>query len=134
MKNYLKRQSSGTLGRWLLILAGTIFLGLAVIGIILPLVPTTPFLLLAAACYARGSTRFSNWLLGNRFFGKVVENYREGKGIPLKLKVLSISLLWITIGCSAAFAIHILAVQIILILIAFGVTLHIMFLPTPRQL
>jgi uncharacterized membrane protein YbaN (DUF454 family) len=134
MKNYLKRPAAGTLGRWLLILAGTIFLGLAVIGIVLPLIPTTPFLLLAAACYARSSQRFSNWLLGNRYFGKVIENYREGKGIPLKLKVLSISLLWITIGCSVAFAIHILAVQIILLFIAFGVTLHIMFLPTPRQL
>ena len=134
MKNYLNRQASGTLGRWLLVFAGTIFLVLAVIGVILPLVPTTPFLLLAAACYARSSKRFSNWLLGNRIFGKVIKNYREGKGITLKLKVLSISLLWITIGCSAAFAVDLLAVQIILILIAFGVTLHIMFLPTPRQL
>jgi uncharacterized membrane protein YbaN (DUF454 family) len=134
MKNHLKRQTVGTLARWFLILAGTIFLGLAAIGVVLPLIPTTPFLLLAAACYARSSKRFSNWLLGNRFFGKVVQNYREGKGIPLKIKVFSISLLWITIGCSVAFAINILAVQIILILIAFGVTLHIMFLPTPRQL
>jgi len=117
----------------LLTLAGTISLGLAVLGIFLPLLPTTPFLLLAAACYARSSRRFSNWLLSNRFFGKLTKNYQEGKGVPLKLKAFSILLLWITIGCSVAFAVQILAVRIILVFIAIGVTIHILSIRTLRQ-
>jgi len=67
-------------------------------------------------------------------FGKVIKNYLEGKGVPLKLKAWSISLLWITIGCSVAFAVHILAVRVVLIIIAFGVTVHILSIRTLRQL
>ena len=125
-----------TLCNWrdrLLTLVGTISLGLGILGIFLPLLPTTPFLLLAAACYARSSRRFGNWLLGNRLFGKFIKNYQEGKGIPLKLKAFSILLLWITIGCSIAFAVQILAVRIILVFIAFGVTIHILSIRTHRQ-
>ena len=134
MKNYLKRPIAYNLRNRLLTLAGTISLGLAVLGIFLPLLPTTPFLLLAAACYARSSRRFSNWLSSNRFFGKFIKNYQEGKGVPLKLKAFSILLLWITIGCSVAFAVQILAVRIILGFIATGVTIHILSIRTQRQL
>jgi len=134
MKNYLKRPIAHNLRNRLLTLAGTISLGLAVLGIFLPLLPTTPFLLLAAACYARSSRRFSNWLSSNRFFGKFIKNYQEGKGVPLKLKAFSILLLWITIGCSVAFAVQILAVRIILGFIATGVTIHILSIRTQRQL
>ena len=109
-------------------------MGLAVLGVFLPLLPTTPLLLLAAACYARSSKRFSNWLLSNRLFGKTIKNYREGKGVSLKLKAWSILLLWITIGCSVAFAVHILAVRVVLIIIALGVTVHILSIRTLRQL
>ncbi len=100
--------------REVLIIAGTIFVGLGVLGIFLPLLPTTPFLLLAAACYARSSERFYNWLLNNKWFGRYIKNYREGKGIPLKVKVLSISLLWITIIFSAAFIVHNVFIRVIL--------------------
>lgn len=114
----------------LLIVAGSIFLGLGIVGIVLPLLPTTPFLLLAAACYARGSERFHSWLLNNRWFGSYIRNYREGKGLTKKLKVTAISLLWITIGCSAALAVDALAIRTILVLIAVGVTIHLLFIPT----
>ncbi|TET18160.1 MAG: DUF454 domain-containing protein [Dehalococcoidia bacterium] len=134
METQPKRRMISNLSRRLLILAGTVSMGLAVLGVFLPLLPTTPFLLLAAACYARSSERFSNWLLSNRLFGKAIKDYREGKGIPSKLKALSIALLWITIGCSVAFAVHILAVRVIVILIGVGVTVHILFIRTPRRL
>ncbi|PKK85447.1 MAG: DUF454 domain-containing protein [Thermoplasmata archaeon HGW-Thermoplasmata-1] len=107
-----------------LISAGTFFVGLGVLGIFLPLLPTTPFLLLAAACYAKGSKRFYNWLLSNKWFGNYIKNYREGKGVPLKVKILSISLLWLTIMFSTVFIGDNLFVRIILILIAIGVTIH----------
>ena len=112
--------------RVLLIIAGTFFVGLGVIGILVPLLPTTPFLLLAAACYARSSKRFFNWLLKNRWFGNYIKNYRDGKGIPLKVMVVSISLLWLTIAFSAIFIVHNIYIRIILIIVAIGVTTHIL--------
>jgi len=113
--------------------AGTLFVGVGTLGIFLPLLPTTPFLLLAAACYARGSKRFYNWLLGNRWFGNYIKDYRERKGIPFKTKILSISLLWVTIGYSAVFVASIPLVRAILIGIAIGVTIHIIRIRTLRQ-
>jgi uncharacterized membrane protein YbaN (DUF454 family) len=118
--------------RGLLIVAGTVCVGLGVLGIFLPLLPTTPFLLLAAACYARSSKRFYRWLLNNRWFGNYLRDYREKEGIPLKVKLSSISLLWITILFSAAFVVEILWVRIILILIASLVTIHILRIRTLR--
>ena len=127
------RARQSNLSRRLWFIAGTFFVGLGIIGIFLPIVPTTPFLLLAAAFYARSSQRFYNWLLNNRWFGSYIRGYREGKEIPLKVKVLTISLLWITIGCSVTFAVHIFIVRIILILIAIGVTVHILSISRQRR-
>ena len=113
-----------------LIVLGTLFTGLGVIGIFIPILPTTPFLLLAAACYARGSERFYNWLLSNRLFGNYIKNYREGKGIPITVKIVTISLLWLTILFSALVIVQSAIIRIILIAIAIGVTTHIMLVRT----
>jgi len=109
-----------------LLVAGTVSVGLGIIGIFLPLLPTTPFLLLAVACYARSSKRFHDWFMNNRWFGNYIKNYKEGKGIPLGVKVTSISFLWATILFSAIFIVHNLFVRIILIVVAIAVTLHIL--------
>lgn len=123
---------SKTLTRWVLIIAGTFFTGLGIVGIFLPLLPTTPFLLLAAACYARSSKRFYDWLMNNKRFGRYIKNYREGKGISLKVKVVTICLLWLTIAISAL-VIHDLFIAIILMLVAVGVTLHILTIRTLKN-
>ena len=128
-----KRKIMSKLIRGILIIAGTFFLGFGIIGIFLPLLPTTPFLLLAAACYARSSKRFYNWLLNNKWFGNYIKNYRERKAVLLKIKVLSISFLWIAIGYSVIFVVNILLGKIILILIATGVTIHILSIKTLKQ-
>ncbi len=117
----------------LLIVSGTVCVGLGMLGIFLPLLPTTPFLLLAAACYIRSSEKFYHWLITNRWFGRYIRNYREGRGVPLSTKVMAISLLWITISYSAFFVVDILAVRILLILIAAGVTVHLVLLKTYRR-
>ena len=109
----------------LLIVIGTFFIGIGIVGIFVPVLPTTPFLLISAALYAKSSKRFYNWLINNRILGMYIKNYREGKGIPLKLKIIAIALLWITMGCSAIFAINIFWVKIILGIVAIGVTIHI---------
>ena len=108
-------------------------MGLGILGIFLPLLPTTPFLLIAAACYIRSSEKFYNWLINNKWLGNYIKNYIEGKGVPLKVKVLSISLLWITIGYSVVFVVHIFLIRVILILIAIGVTIHILSIRILKQ-
>ena len=119
--------------RYLLIIAGTLFLGFGIIGIIIPILPTTPFLLLAAACYARGSTRFYTWLMSNRWFGTYIKNYREGKGIPLLFKLITIALLWLTILGSIYFILSIIWIELVLLLIAAGVSIHIILIKTLKQ-
>ena len=91
--------------RALLLVAGTISLAFGAIGIVLPILPTTPFLLLSAACYLKGSEKMHRWLLNNKLFGTYIKNYREGKGMTAKAKVFTLSLLWITIVYSALFLI-----------------------------
>ncbi len=132
-KSKQRDKTSNRFIRWVLIAAGTIFVGLGTLGIFLPILPTTPFLLLAAACYARSSKRFYDRLINNKWFGAYIKNYREGKGIPLKVKVYTISLLWITILFSAFFFISIFWIRVVLILIAVGVTVHVLIIKTYRQ-
>jgi uncharacterized membrane protein YbaN (DUF454 family) len=117
-----------TAKRRLLIVAGTLCAGLGIIGIFVPILPTTPFLLLAAACYMRSSERFYRWLTNNRVFGAYVRNYIEGRGMPLRIKVLTVLLLWLAIGLSIALAVQSLVIRIILISIAVGVTVHIVLI------
>jgi uncharacterized membrane protein YbaN (DUF454 family) len=114
-----------TAKRRLLIAAGTLCAGLGTIGILVPILPTTPFLLLAAACYMRSSERFYRWLTSNRIFGDYVKNYIEGRGMPAKIKTFTILLLWLTIGLSITFAVQSLVIRIVLLCVAAGVTTHI---------
>ncbi|MDG6220004.1 MAG: YbaN family protein [Candidatus Thermoplasmatota archaeon] len=123
-------KSRSKIKRGLLIAAGTISVGLGMIGIVLPVLPTTPFLLLAAACYAKSSDRFHNWLMNNKVFGEYIRNYMEGKGIPLKVKIMSISFLWITILTSAFLLMENWLIRILLMGIASAVTVHILSLKT----
>ncbi len=76
--------------RPLLLLLGFVFVGLAGVGVVLPGLPTTPFLLLAAACFAKSSTRFYNWLTNSQIFGPIIRNWRETRTIPLRAKVIGI--------------------------------------------
>ena len=95
-----KRTSRSRLVRFLLQGAGWLSVALGVIGIFLPVLPTTPFLLLAAACFARSSPRFYRWLVGHPRLGPWIRDYLEGSGIPLKGKVYAIGLMWLSIGFS----------------------------------
>ncbi|MBN1197593.1 MAG: YbaN family protein, partial [Candidatus Aminicenantes bacterium] len=113
----------------LLILAGGLCTVLGVVGMFLPLLPTTPFLLLAAACYAKSSPQRLQRLLSNRWFGRYLRDYRDGLGIPMRIKTWTLSLLWTAIALSATFATSLLWVRILLGTIALGVTLHILMLP-----
>ena len=131
-----KKNKTTAIRNWtrpLLIITGTLLVGLGIIGILVPVLPTTPFLLLAAACYARSSQRFYHWLLNNKWFGNYIKNYIQRKGVPLKVKILAITWLWITIGFSVVFAVEVFLVRLILILIAVGVSIHIFSVRTLKK-
>ena len=119
--------------RALLMVAGTVSLVFAAIGLVLPLLPTTPLVLLAVACYCRSSERLYTWLINNRWFGEYIRNYREGKGVPLKTKVFAVTVLWATIIVSVLFLVPILIVQVVLLVIAVAVSIHILRLPTYKK-
>ena len=118
--------------RRILIGAGTLSTGLGIIGIFVPILPTTPFLLLAAACYMRSSERLYRWLINNRIFGAYVRNYIEGKGMPVKIKMFIILLLWLTIALTIVFGVQNIVIKIVLICIAVGVTAHIALIKSRR--
>ncbi len=121
----------------LLIACGTLCVALGILGMFVPILPTTPFLLLASICYARSSERFLRWLLTNRWCGEYIRNYREGRGIPLKQKVITIILLWATIGYSAWFVASAWWIKVLLLGVAVGVTIHLIrvktYRPEPRN-
>lgn len=116
--------------RILLIILGTLFVGIAFLGVFLPLLPTTPFLLLAAGCYARSSDSLYDWLLNNKLFGQYIRSYKEGKGISIALKVFLLTLLVLTIGYSIFQVVPNMYGKIFLIMTAIGVSAHVFFLPT----
>ncbi len=102
---------------------------LGMIGLLLPVIPTTPFLLVSAHFYALSSERFYVWLLTNRFFGEYIRDWREHRGIPLRTKVWAILLLWVTIIASMV----IVAIPIVCVITgtaAFGVSVYIWRQPT----
>lgn len=126
-------QPTTGLKKWALIAAGTLCVVLGSIGVVMPLLPTTPFLLLAAACYIRSSPRLYRWLINNRVLGRYLKAYLSGKGIPVGAKVFTISLLWVTIATSAIFFVEMTAIRVMLLIIAIGVTVHVMSIRTLRD-
>ncbi len=119
--------------RPLLLILGTLFVFLGIVGMFLPILPTTPFLLLAAACYARSSDRFLHWLLYNPMFGAYIRDYREGRGIPRSTRILTLTALWLTLGLSAAFATSALWLRLLLAVVGIGVTVHLLRFKTMKS-
>lgn len=118
--------------RALLVVLGTLCVVLAVLGMFLPLLPTTPLLLLAAICYARSSETFYHWLITNRWFGDYIRNYREGRGISSKQKGITLFFLWGTILFTVLFAVSQWWIRLVLIGIAVGVSIHLLNMKTYR--
>lgn len=119
--------------KYLFIIAGIISLGLGILGIFLPLLPTTPFILLSATLFARGSKKLYLWLLNHKIFGNYIRNFLQEKTIPLQIKICSVSLLWIMILFSAFFVVDDkIWLKVILVAIAIGVTIHILHYKTKK--
>lgn len=119
-----------TAARLALLVLGWIFLAIGAVGLFVPILPTVPFLLLAAACFLRSSARLHRWLLEHPVFGRDLSVYLEGKGIRKRSKVIAIITLWISTGVSTILFVPYFVVDLLLIAIAAAVTAHILGLPT----
>lgn len=115
---------------WGLILIGWVSVILGVLGIFLPLLPTTPFLLLAAACFVRSSPRFYAWLVNHPKLGKYVLHYLNGEGLPKKAKLYTIATIWLTMGTSAWLVVPNIWGKLALFFIGACVSIYIWRLPT----
>lgn len=118
--------------KYLLISLGFIFLGLGILGIFLPLIPTTPFVLLSVSCFYKSSQRFHSWLLNHKVFGKIIRNYKEKKIEP-KTKWFTLITLWLTLGISMYLFWHTVFVPILLFVIVVPVSWHILKLSTSKE-
>lgn len=117
--------------RGALIVCGTLSLGLGILGIFVPLLPTTCFLLIAAWCYARSSSRLYDRLMRARWIGPYLRRYRDERAIPSHVRTASLVMMWITIGYSA-FVVPNLLVRVALLLTAIAVTWHLYRLPSAK--
>jgi uncharacterized membrane protein YbaN (DUF454 family) len=115
-----------------LIVAGWALVGLGSAGLVLPLLPATPFFLLAAWCFARSSPRFHAWLMGHAIFGGLIRAYRERRGMPPAMKRWTIASVWVTLGASGVL-VPIWWVRAILGAVGVGITLHLLRLRTLRE-
>ena len=118
--------------RLILLACGFLFTFLAILGAILPLVPTTPFLIVAAACFYRSSEKFYRLIMYNRYFGNYLRDYKSGKGIPLKVKIMTLIFLWVSTLLSVFVFIPYLWLEILVIAINTAITVHILFLNTKK--
>ena len=117
----------------LLVIVGSISLLLGIIGIILPLMPTTPFLLLSLACYVNSSEKSYKFILNNKYLAPYVKDYVSGKGIPKKTKIRAILLIWITIGLSVIFVLNEIKLRLLLLSIASIVSIYIWTRKTSKE-
>lgn len=118
------------IGRVFFFSLGMTFLGIGAVGIVLPVLPTTPFVIVSALCFSKSSKRFERWISKNRYFGSYIENYKTKKGVPFDVKIKSIIFLWAMLLVSAFVFISNIYLQILLMVIGLGVTAHIWMLKT----
>ena len=119
--------------RWMLIIAGLICVALGALGILLPGLPTTPFLLLAAFCFARSSERFHQWLLHHPWFGSYIRNFESGRGMTRRAKAVTLLTMWLTIGITIVFLVPVLWGQLGMFATSVAVSLYLLRLPTPED-
>lgn len=118
--------------RYLYLISGFLLVVIGVIGIFLPILPTTIFLILASACFVKSSPRANEWLRNHKILGIYIKNYQDKSGLTIKAKVFNIAFLWIMILSSAYFFTEELYIKLLLIAIAIGVTIHLLMVKTKK--
>ncbi len=121
------------LKRILLIFLGLIFVALGLIGVFVPGLPTTIFMILAAYCFVRSSEKLYSWVINNQLFGQRVKHFIETKTIPLRGKIYSISSMWIMVTLSLIFLKVSLIIKFMIFLLAIIGTVVILSYPTAKD-
>jgi uncharacterized protein len=119
--------------RYFYLVSGILLVAIGVIGIFLPVLPTTIFLILASACFVKGSPKANEWLRNHKILGQYLKNYQDKTGLSIKSKFINIVLLWSMILISAFLFVEELYIRLILIGIAVGVTIHLLMVKTKRD-
>ncbi|MDO8869750.1 MAG: YbaN family protein [Methanobacteriaceae archaeon] len=117
--------------KFFFLMLGTAFLSTGAVGLIIPVLPTTPFILAAFFCFTKSSKKAEQWIMKNRYFRSYIENYKNKKGVPLDIKIKSILFLWISLLGSLLFF-NQKNLYIMLILVGIAVTVHIFLLKTKK--
>jgi len=114
---------------------GLTFVGLGAVGVVVPGLPTTPFLLLAAACFARGSAKLEAWLLADPLFGPLIKEFRANRAVPLRAKALALTLMWVFVGYALGPGLPegAVALRIVVALAALAGTAYLLSLRTSRR-
>jgi uncharacterized membrane protein YbaN (DUF454 family) len=118
--------------RYVYLISGVLLVVIGIIGIFLPILPTTIFLILASACFVKGSPRANEWLRNHKFLGAYLKNYQDKSGLTIRAKVLNIAVLWLMILSSAYFFTEELFIRLLLLAIAIGVTIHLLMVKTKK--
>jgi uncharacterized membrane protein YbaN (DUF454 family) len=115
--------------KYALIFTGSTSLALGIVGIFVPVLPTTPFLLLTSFCYIRSSKRLYAWLINHRVFGSFIDNYMNYRAVKRSTKIVTLIFLWIMLGRSIYYLSN-LPLRMLLFAIGIGVSIHILTLKT----
>jgi uncharacterized membrane protein YbaN (DUF454 family) len=121
-----------TIYRYAYLVGGILLVAIGVIGIFLPVLPTTIFLILASACFVKSSPKANEWLRNHKILGVYLKNYQDKNGLTIKSKVINIIFLWITISVSAFLLTESLHIKILLFAIATGVSIHLIMIKTKK--
>lgn len=127
-----RRECKLGIKRVVLTILGFVLLGFGAIGVAIPVLPTTPFVLFAAICFSAGNSKLAKWLENTRVFGPYIKNYRTGQGVDLRLKIASIIFVWIGLAISIVSMQRIWA-TFLLIAIGIGVTIHLLMIKTKEK-
>lgn len=119
--------------RYFYLISGFLLVAIGVIGIFLPVLPTTIFLILASACFVKSSPKANEWLRNHRVLGIYIKNYQDKTGLTIKAKIFNIAFLWIMILLSAFYLTDEFYIKVILLLIAVGVTIHLLMIKTKKD-
>jgi uncharacterized protein len=133
LENDLKTAEIPQLYRYFYLISGFLLVGIGILGIFLPLLPTTIFLILASACFMKSSPRANEWLKSNKYLGPYVKNYQEKTGLTINLKIINIIILWISISISAFYLTEEFYLRLLLAAIAVGVTIHLILIKTKKD-
>ena len=118
--------------RYAYLVSGFLLVAIGIIGIFLPLLPTTIFLILASACFVRSSPKTNEWIRNHKILGVYLKNYQDKNGLTIKSKIFTIIFLWLSIGISAFYLTNEFYIRMLLLAIGAGVSIHIMLIKTQK--